>query len=277
MTVKHSGVLEHRERRLFYLERLSDSPTVTVFLHGLGLDASDYRDYLERDTEHHQIALTLKGFDPVEERPDRPVSLAEHVEMVSGMLAQIAAGYPTKKLVLVGFSLGADLVLKLAERWAANEAEAVRLEGALLLDPNVNQSTMTISRLFAAADRDNPLPAFKKLINFAPDRETLLELCGYVSKIARKDFAQLWQLSRDMLGYWRPDGYNQIGERLATVAQVARTVRVVLSALYEEHLPAMRNAARRHNAVNVAFVLNKCGHFDLIREDVLKHELSLVR
>src|SRR5690606_31260763 len=77
MTVKHSGVLEHRERRLFYLERLSDSPTVTVFLHGLGLDASDYRDYLERDTEHHQIALTLKGFDPVEERPDRPVSLAE--------------------------------------------------------------------------------------------------------------------------------------------------------------------------------------------------------
>lgn len=263
--------------KLAYLERRAESPTVTVFLHGLGLDAGDYRGYLEWDTEHHQIALTLKGFDPAEPRPRRPVTLAEHVELVSGALAEVAAENPGKRLVLAGFSLGADLVLRLAEHWAANGPVVARLEGALLLDPNVNQSTMTISRLFAAADRDNPLPAFKKLINFAPDRETLLELCGYVSKIARKDFAQLWQLSRDMLGYWRPDGYNQIGERLATVAQVARTVRVVLSALYEEHLPAMRNAARRHNAVNVAFVLNKCGHFDLIREDVLKHELSLVR
>ncbi len=277
MTIEHSGVLEHREHRLIYLERLSDSPTVTVFLHGLGLDADDYRHYLEQDAEHHQIALTLKGFHPREARPDRPVSLAEHVEMVSGMLADIAAGNPTKKIVLVGFSLGADLMLKLAEHWTRNEAEAVRLEGALLLDPNVNQSTMTISRLFAEADRDNPLPAFKELINLAPDRETLLAMCAYVRKIAHKDFAQLWQLSRDMLGYWRPSGYGQIGERLAAVTRVARTVRVTLSALYEEHLPAMQDAALRHKACNISFDLTTCGHFDLIRGDVLERELKLVR
>ena len=195
---------------------------------------------------------------------------------MSGALAQIAAGYPTKKLVLVGFSLGADLVLKLAERWA-NEAGAVRLEGALLLDPNVNQSTMTISRVIAAADRDDPLPAFKELINLAPDCETLAAMCAYVSKIARKDFAQLWQLSRDMLAYWRPDGYEQIGERLAAVAQVARIVRVALSASYECHLAALRDLARRHRARNVSFGLTKVGHFDLIRDDVLARELSFVR
>jgi len=263
--------------KLAYLERRAESPTVTVFLHGLGLDAGDYRGYLEWDTEHHQIALTLKGFDPAEPRPRRPVTLAEHVELVSGALAEVAAENPGKRLVLAGFSLGADLVLRLAEHWAANGPVVARLEGALLLDPNVNQSTMTISRLIAAADPDDPLPALKQLVSGAQATEELAAVCAYVSKIAEKDFAQLRRLARDMLGYWRPDGYDQFGERLAAVARVARTVRVVVSASYEGHVPAMREAARRHGAGGVAFAALGCGHFDLTREDVLARELRGVR
>jgi len=277
MKTMYSGMLARRGSRLTYLERSSDSPTVTVFLHGLGLDGGDYREHMEKDATHHQIALTLKGFDPMETSRDRPISLAEHVEMVSGVLAEIAAGNPTKKIVLVGFSLGADLVLNLAEHWTRNRMAAPRLEGVLLLDPNVNQSTMTISRLFAETDEKDPLPAFKELITQASDLQTLRALCEYVSKIVNKDFAQLRRLSRDILGYWQPDGYEQIGQRLATVARLSRTVRVTLSAPYERHLPAVQDSALRHQARNVSFELTKVGHFDLIREDFLARELSLVR
>ncbi|QYC41683.1 Alpha/beta hydrolase family protein [Nonomuraea coxensis DSM 45129] len=262
-------------RQPAYVERSSNSSSIVIFLHGLGLDSSDYCDYLRRHDEQHSIAITLVGFEARSTISAGPIPLREHVETVSDLIAEIHGKYPEKKIVLAGFSLGADLILCLAEHWRENRPAAPRMAAALLLDPNVNQSTMAISKLFAEADPNDPLPAFDKLIGQATDPAVLEALRSYVAKVRTKDFVQLWSLSRDMLGYWHPDGYTQIGARLAAVAAVSDAVRVVLSSAYKRHLPAMRAAVVDES--RISFSLTSMGHFDLIREENLSPELDHIR
>ncbi|TDE39912.1 hypothetical protein E1295_32410 [Nonomuraea mesophila] len=134
---------------------------------------------------------------------------------------------------------------------------------------------MTISKLFAEADPEDSLSAFKKLICLSTDLDLFRALCSYLLKVSKKDFTQLWQLSRDMLDYWEPDGYAQIGARLASIAGLSDEVRVVLSASYTEHLPFLRKAVQ-HEA-RISLELTDLGHFDLIAEDSLKRGLAFAR
>ncbi|MBL1083905.1 alpha/beta hydrolase [Streptomyces actinomycinicus] len=262
--------------QLSYLERVADSRTVTVFFHGLGLDATDYQGYLESH-ETHGIAVNLAGYAPRSAGHLPPVPAKDHVEMVAGLVRRIGHDHPEKRIVLVGFSLGADLVLQLAEHWTANpDGWRPSLFGALLLDPNVNRSTMTISRLFAAADRRDPLPALKKLVDLAPDLDGFRALCTYASRIAAKDFGQVRQLADDMMHYWDPTGYDQFGERVARVAAISNEVNIVLSADYGEHLREMEDAVRRHGApaARVVFNITEMDHFGLIEHGVLHRQLK---
>ncbi|MEU8132784.1 alpha/beta hydrolase [Streptodolium elevatio] len=259
--------------RLTYEEQRTESKTLAIFLHGLGLDARDYRGYLDRG-DGHGVALTLPGFEPDGVQSIPPVELATHVELASSLVRRIAVENPGKRLALVGFSLGADMILRLAEHWWDNPAELPEIHSAVLLDPNVNQSTMTISRLFADADPEDPVPAFTRLVSSAADPGSLSAICQYVAKIAKKDFAQLRQMSRDMIDYWDPAGYEQFGRRLAAVSGVAGQVRVVLSAPYVEHLDAMRATAAEHGARSTEFELTGLDHFGLVNADVLAEQLE---
>ncbi|MEE1938978.1 alpha/beta hydrolase [Streptomyces sp. TRM 70361] len=266
-------VVERRSNDLSYLERKADTDTLTVFFHGLGLDATDYLHHLEHH-DGHGVALNLRGYEPDGTRGLPPVGLASHIRMAAAFVETLSGENAGKRIILVGFSLGADLVLQLAEHWQGPKAAAPPVTAAVLLDPNVNQSTMTISRIFAEADPRNPVPAFKRLIGLAPDKETFRSLCHYLTKVTPKDFGQLSQLSRDTLSYWEPTGYDQFGTRLNRVAQLADRVRLVLSASYEEHLPAMNTALQRHEGRDrISARITKLDHFELINEETLSYEL----
>ncbi|MFG2297757.1 alpha/beta hydrolase [Streptomyces sp. NPDC048603] len=258
---------------LRYLERKSDSDTLTFFFHGLGLDATDYLGYLSH-TDTHGIALNLRGYEPDRSAGIPPVPLASHIRLAAAFVEQVSRENAGKKIVLLGFSLGADLILQLAEHWQGGRG-ITAVHAAVLLDPNVNQSTMTISRLFAEADPTDPVPAFKRLVNLAPDKDGFRSLCHYLAKVAPKDFEHVAQLSRDMITYWRPDGYDQFGARLHNVTRVADHVRLVLSAAYGEHLSAMRTAMGRHgDRDSVSVELTEFDHFDLIDEERLTSVLA---
>ncbi|MFI8307092.1 alpha/beta fold hydrolase [Streptomyces sp. NPDC085927] len=276
-TLIHSNRLATRRfGQLSYMERVADSRTVSVFFHGLGLDATDYQEYLESH-ETHAIAVNLAGYAPRAGDRVPPVPVSRHVEMVAGLVERIGRDNPDKPITLVGFSLGADLVLQLAEHWTSGTSgRRPSLGGALLLDPNANRSTMTISQLFAAADGRDPLPALKKLVGLAPDLEGFRTLCSYASRIAAKDFSQVHQLADDMINYWDPVGYDQFGARVSRVAEMAAKVNIVLSADYGEHLPEMRAAARRRGCTEekVSFTITDLDHFGLIEHPVLSRELE---
>ncbi|MFD6422432.1 alpha/beta fold hydrolase [Streptomyces sp. NPDC060198] len=258
------------------MERLSDSATVNVFFHGLGLDATDYQEYLETH-DIHGVAVSLAGYAPGHPEPLPPVPVERHVEMVAGLIAKLHHDHPGKRITLVGFSLGADLVLQLAEHWAATPGTPeLPLAGVLLLDPNVNQSTMTLSKILAAADRDDPTQAFQNVIGLAGNLDAFRALCAYALKVTSKDFAQVQQMAQDMMRYWQPSGYGQFGRRISRVADIADAVSIVLSADYEKHLSGMRAALRdqRTDATHVSFDVTSLDHFDLIEADFLSPELK---
>ncbi|TDE39911.1 alpha/beta fold hydrolase [Nonomuraea mesophila] len=119
---------------LTYIENSSTSPDLVVFLHGLGLDADDYRDYLSRHDEHHSVAVTLRGFDANTSYSGSPISLSDHVRMVADLVEEINLKNPGKRIHLVGFSLGADLILRLAEHWRSGASPAPPIAATLLLD-----------------------------------------------------------------------------------------------------------------------------------------------
>ncbi|HEY8979509.1 MAG TPA: alpha/beta fold hydrolase [Streptomyces sp.] len=278
-TLSPSDHVAHKSfGQLTYLERVADSPGISVFFHGLGLDATDYLEYLETH-ETHGIAVSLAGYAPGEAEPLPPVPVGRHVEMVADLVARIGRENPDKHIDLIGFSLGADLVLQLAEWWTADPRRThPRISGALLLDPNVNHSTMTISRLFASADRRDPTPAMKKLVGLAPDLDVLRSLCGYVMKISTKDFSHVHRLANDMVNYWNPAGYDQFGSRVARVVDIADVVSIALSADYQGHLEGMRNAVRSKASRpdDVVFNITGLDHFGLIENGFLSREMKSI-
>jgi len=268
-----------RDHGLTCYEQKAGSKTLAIFLHGLGLDAGDYLSFMDSRPDEHTIAITLPGFDIDQPPISRPVSLAEHAASVSAFLSHTRRRFPDKDLTLVGFSLGADMVMRLAEHWHQNPSEAPKLRSVLLLDPNVNHSTMTISRVFAASDPDKPLEAFKNLLALVPDLLVLEAICAYVLRVAGKDFRPIWHLAKDMVDYWEPAGYGQIGRRLAAVAQYAEQVRVAFSAPYSEKLPMITESLGSviDSGPPHLEVLEGVEHFDLIRADILAAQLQHVR
>lgn len=87
--------------------------------------------------------------------------------------------------------------------------------------------------------------------------------------IAEKDPAQLYQLAADTLNYWDPEGYQQIGSRLAAAQQTGATLHLVCSADYQEMLPGVLGSARLHGAGEFPARTIDGGHFDLIEPEVL--------
>jgi len=123
-------------RSLHYLEAKRDSPELVVFLHGLGLDANDFRPYMA-ESKFHCVALTLYGFNEDEKDDDRyqPISLQTHVRLLAYALKSLQESNPKKRIALVGFSFGADVIFFLVQ-YCLESIRALEVSTALLLDPN---------------------------------------------------------------------------------------------------------------------------------------------
>lgn len=277
--VAGSGVdyipVDQSPTRLSYLQRnKEDSTTLTIFLHGLGLDAYDYLPYLKRH-EGQGIAVTLHGFDQYHREELEPAPLETHARLVSSLIAELHRKHFDKRIILVGFSLGADLILRLSEFWRDHQGEAVPLDTVVLLDPNVNHSTMMISSIFAKADRDALGPAVKQLIAKLPDSNSglITTICEYIGRIGVKDFSHIRKLSQDVADYWQKTGYGQFNRRLMLVKEFARSVRVALSGDYQRHFPHLKEAADGYGPDLTIDILPEAEHFDLISSEFLDRQL----
>ena len=262
-------------RSMRYLETRRFTEDLVVFLHGLGLDADDFRPYMS-ESRFHCVALTLYGFN-ADERDDehyRPISLESHVQLVGYALRRLQARYPHKRITLVGFSFGADMILCLRE-FAPDVLTELRPHRVVLLDPNINNTTTTISSRIADIDNDRSLRDLVGVLRSAKTSQEFRYLCEYLSKITSKNFAHVRRHAREMSDRYRQRSFGPFLDWVGRLRrETAEGVYVTLSLDHEEVFNAVvRAAAARGLDVN-RLECSRTDHFDLMGQDFLRTELE---
>jgi pimeloyl-ACP methyl ester carboxylesterase len=264
-------------RSLRFLETRRFTEDLVVFLHGLGLDAYDFRPYMS-ESRFHCLALTLYGFNADERDNEdyRPISLESHVQLLGYALLRIQRRYPHKRLTLVGFSFGADMILCLRE-FAPEVLDQLRLRRAVLLDPNINNTTTTISSRIADLDSDRSLRELVAILRSAKTAREFRYLCEYLSKITSKSFAQVRRHARDMVERYRQRSFGPFLDAVGRLAAVTGKVDIVLSLNHEEVFNAVVRAAGTRGLDVNRLECSRTDHFDLMSPAFLADQLERFR
>ena len=261
-------------RSLFYLETRRNSGDLLIFLHGLGLDATDFRPYMT-ESRFHCLALTLYGFN-AEEKDDehyKPISLQSHVQLLGYALRKIATQYPKKRITLVGFSFGADMIFFLMQ-FAEKALRDLKIHRAILLDPNINLSTTTISSRIADVDSDQPLTELVKILESANSTSEFRNLCEYIYKITSKNFAQIQQHAKEVIGLLDASAYDRFLDRMGQLMSATEAVHVVMSFDYEQHFNSIARGAATRGIDIQSLECSRLSHFELIGPNFLKERLE---
>ncbi|MGW4690120.1 alpha/beta fold hydrolase [Streptomyces sp. NPDC004244] len=262
-------------RELRYLERRTSSTHLVVLLHGLGLDAEDFRPYMNR-ARQHTVAITAFGHNADEARDHRygPIGLATHADLINGAINNLCRQYPNKKLTLVGFSVGADMLFRLAALWTAYPDRKPKVAAALLLDPNINHSTMIITGSVAQMNPDDPLAELKRIANTPRSPVEFQNVCEYLHKITEKDLHQVQRYASELWTDWEPEGrYDLFFRRFDQLQALSGIVKVFFSTHFERHFNDVVGLARQRGVRRV-FDLRRVDHFELCKETFLVREVD---
>lgn len=188
---------------LHYLETGSGANDVIVCLHGLGLDAQDFKPFLLH-TDRNAVAVTLCGFNQHEasSKDHTPLRRQTHAYALLSFLEQELLKRPhVRRIHFVGFSLGADLLLVLAEILSALKLE-LPIGSVLFLDCNVNRRTMTICKKIATCNPSRPIMVFKDIVNEVDTLDEFRHYTDYLRRISLKSLKRVKHFAKQFLAYW---------------------------------------------------------------------------
>src|SRR3984957_18827113 len=218
--------------RLRYVDNQVGSDVLVFFLHGLGLDHGDFEPILKR-LAYRGLSPTLYGCEP-DRRRHISLSLADHVVILREWLWEISEQFQPEIIVMVGFSLGADMGFELLLGPA--DEPAPRIDAFLSLECNLSLDTCFASRVLAGISPDRPqvsIADLKRLGDSAASLEDWLNMQDYLVKVLRKFQGDIGVLQRAATDIVRPFSENPGFEVFARWFKGARkrvpTLRLVIS------------------------------------------------
>src|SRR5260370_14690365 len=137
---------------LHYVDNQTPSDVLVFFLHGLGLDHGDFGAILER-LPYRGLSPTLFGCEPGR-RTRISLSLADHVVILREWLRDVVERLRPSRIIMVGFSLGADMGFELL--LAPADEPTPRVDGFLSLEGNLSLDTCFVSQVLASLTPDRP-------------------------------------------------------------------------------------------------------------------------
>lgn len=188
---------------LTYVDNQVRSDVLLFFLHGLGLDHRDFEPILKR-LRYRGVSPTLYGGEP-ERRGRVSLSLADHVVILRECLRDVVERLQPSTVVMVGFSLGADMGFQLLV--GSTEDEVPRIDGFLSLECNLSLDTCFASRVLANITPDRPETSVSELRRFGDTAATLedwLNIHEYLVKVLRKFQGDIGVLQRAAADLVRP-------------------------------------------------------------------------
>jgi pimeloyl-ACP methyl ester carboxylesterase len=188
---------------LHYVDNQVGSDVLVFFLHGLGLDHGDFEPILKR-LAYRGLSPTLYGCEP--DRCGRiSLSLADHVVILREWLREIAERFQPETIVMVGFSLGADMGFELLLGTA--EEPTPRIDAFLSLESNLSLDTCLCSQVLAGIAADRPelsIAELKRLGDSANSLDDWLNMQDYLVKVLRKFQGDIGLLQRAAADIVRP-------------------------------------------------------------------------
>jgi serine/threonine protein kinase len=188
---------------MHYVENDAPAGVLLFCVHGLGHDSGDFTRLME-STPHRAIAPTLYGFEPVVDGERVPLPIDAHLALLRELLGHAIARLQPKHVVLVGFSSGADLVMRML---VDAPADAPKVDACLAMGPNLSLATCFVSRVFARLSSGDPrslLADLQRLGADATDLDEWLNVMTYNIDSLRKFRNDITPLSSLASGIVRP-------------------------------------------------------------------------
>ncbi|HEX6944160.1 MAG TPA: protein kinase [Gemmatimonadaceae bacterium] len=134
-----------------YLDNHARSDTMVCFVPALGLDAAEYEEHL-RQLPWRCLAVTPFSHEPQRHRR-YTLSLNDHFTLLRHFLRHVGERSGAKRVVLVGFSSGADLVMRFA---GARPGGGARVDAILSLGCNISLATCFVTSMLARMSSRHP-------------------------------------------------------------------------------------------------------------------------
>lgn len=259
--------LDQRLRCISYYENFrSSSDTLVFYFHGLGLDQEDFHHIL-LESKHHSIAPTLYGFHPSDHNPIS-VPFETHCYLMARFVEAMLEEFTPRRVVMVGFSTGADLLLRMPRFLALDGAS---IPAMLLLDCNINQKTCFISRELRKAlhEEVSALQLAHSIGSAANSITDWLDLHRYLVRVLGKfknNLGHLARLADDVFSEQPEEGTEQFAALLGGLLSWAQNCRLLFSTgdIHESLMPALHSIARKHDAQGCINWERDASHFDLL-------------
>ena len=188
---------------LHYVDNQVRSDVLVFFLHGLGLDHRDFEPILRR-LPYRGLSPTLYGCEP--DRHGRvSLSLADHVVLLREWLREVTKQMQPSRVVMVGFSLGADMGFELL--LGPTDDATPPIDAFLSLGCNLCLETCFVSRVLCSISPDRPevsVSELQRLGNTALSLDQWLNVHEYLVKVLRKFRGDTGLLQRAAADLVRP-------------------------------------------------------------------------
>ena len=266
-----------------YLDNHARSDTLVCFLPALGLDAAEYEEHL-RVLPWRCVAVTPFSHEPMRHRR-YTLSLNDHFTLLRHFLRHVEERTAARRVLLVGFSSGADAVMRFA---SARPGGGARIDGVLSLGCNISIETCFVTSMLARMSSRHPerlLADLRSVGESATELDTWLTVHTYLVAMLRKfrvAVDPLRSLAREVVRPFEAGGespFNQWYRDASANIPVVRCVfedserhRTFVSSLVLGH-PDSHRLGDRYREDSI-LIEPDTGHFELERPDIVSKHLE---
>jgi serine/threonine protein kinase len=267
---------------MHYVDNQVTSDVLVLFVDRWGFDVSDSLEQLPA-MPFRTVVPTLFGFDAG--RPVRfPLGIHDHLTLLEALLRDLTARIVPRFVLVVGFSAGGDLMLRLA----AEADAATRIDGCLALGSNLGLETCFVTRVLAEVSSSEAgviLPAVNRALSAAGTVYDWVNLAGYLVEIVRNfhsDWRPIQAFAAGIVEPWMTEGHDPFVQWYRAATERGRQVRAVFedSALYRGRVRELQLQNLDRGLLGQAYrpgsivVEPVASHFDLVKPDRLVRQIQ---
>ena len=270
---------------LRYADNQVRSDVLVFFLHGLGLDHRDFDPILTR-LPYRGTSPTLYGCEP-ERRGRIFLSLSDHLVILRELLRELAKSIQPRVIVIVGFSMGADLGFQLL--LGPTDEPGPDINAFLSLECNLCLDTCTISGALAGLGAERPqisMADLRRLGESATSLEQWLNIHAYLVRVLQKfqgDIGVLQRAAADIVKPFRDQtGFDVFARWYQGARDRVPVLRLVfpkdsrsVAALAQLRLNNLDGAILGEEFPEASILISeKTDHFDLMSADEVLRQVD---